>query len=104
LVLENYVKLMPGVPVRLHFVDHSIIERQITDPIRGVPVKRRSLVFYVDERDGVKVDLMYSVVSEKHADDFAGYLPDKSYVRYTFTVVKDAAGTVPPRILETRPR
>lgn len=104
MVLENWVKLAPGVPVRLHFVDHRIVERQITDPIRGVPTTRRSLIFYVDERDGRSVDMMYSVVSEKHASDFEGYLPDKSYVNYTFTIIKDAPGFVPPRITETRSR
>jgi len=104
MVIENWVKLEPGRPKRLHFKDHVIASRQITDPIRGVPATRQGLIFYVDEEDGTRVDKMYSVLSEKHASDFEGYLPDKRYLGYTFVIIKDAPGFVPPRILETRAR
>jgi len=103
-VIENFVKLLPGTAKRLHFKGHRVLSRQITDPILGAPVMRQSLVFDVDEEDGRPVSKMYSVVSERHAGEFAGYLPDRAYTRYTFTVIKDAPGTVPPRILEARPR
>lgn len=103
LPISNFVMLKPGIPVTLHFVDHRIVNRQIEDPVRHVPVTRESLLFYVDEVDGTKLDKMYSILSQKHAAEFAGYLPMKKYVGYRFTVIKDAAGFVPPRIVSVKP-
>jgi len=102
-VIENFVKLRPGVEKKLHFYEHEIVTRVITDPILKMRKKVQSLVFLVDREDGVKVDKMYSIVSEKHAAEFAGYLPGKRYRRFEFVVVKDAPGFVPPRIVEVRP-
>jgi len=101
--IRNFVVLAPGRPVRLHFIDHRVFKRVITDPIRLVPVERESLTFYVDREDGAPVSRVYSIISQKHAAEFAGYLPGKTYTRYEFVVIKDAAGTVPPRIASAIP-
>ena len=101
--ISNYVMLSPGVMVKLHFSDHRILKRTITDPVRGIPVERESLLFYVDKVNGGKVDVMYSILSQKHAAEFAGYLEGVRYKAYEFVVVKDAAGTVPPRIVSVVP-
>lgn len=101
--ISNFVMLKPGVSVRLHFSDHAIVKRQIMDRIRGVMVERESLVMYVDRMNGSKVDLMYSILSQKHAAEFSGYLEGNRYRGYEFVVVKDAAGTVPPRIVSVSP-
>lgn len=101
--ISNYVSLVPGRMVRLHFSDHAILKRQIEDPIRHVQVERESLLLYVDRVDGAPVDKIYSVLSQKHAAEFAGYLEGKRYKAYEFIVVKDAAGTVPPRIVSVVP-
>lgn len=89
--------------VRLHFSDHAVVKRQIEDPIRHVMVERESLLMYVDRVDGSAVDKIYSVLSQKHAAEFSGYLVDKKYKLYEFVVIKDSAGTVPPRIVSTTP-
>jgi len=102
--ISNFVSLAPGVPVELHFKDHGIMMRMITDPIRKVAVQRETLMMYVDRENGVGVDKVYSVLSQKHASELAGYLPGKNYVNYLFTVQKDAPGTVPPRIVKVAPR
>ena len=102
--IENFVKLIPGKPVKLHFREHKLVERQITDPLFKVLKTVRSLLFLVDEVDGRAVDMTYSVVSEKLASDLAGYLEGKRYRAYTFEIVKDAPGTVPPRIVSVTPR
>jgi len=101
--IENFVTLKPGIPVTLHFSDHRVVSRPITDPVRGVASTRESLLFYVDEMDGTKVDKTYSILSQKHAGEFAGYLPGKKYVGYRFTIIKDAPGFVPPRIVSVVP-
>lgn len=104
MAVENFVKLAPGVPVKLHFKDHRFVERVIMDAVFEVPRTVKTLLFLVDERDGTPVDMTYSVLSERLASDFAGDLPGKAYRGYTYTIVKDAPGTVPPRIVERRPR
>jgi hypothetical protein len=101
--ISNYVTLSPGVMVKLHFSDHAILKRKIEDPIRHVQVERESLLFYVDKVNGGPVDKIYSILSQKHAAEFAGYLEGKRYTAYEFVVVKDAAGTVPPRIVSVTP-
>jgi hypothetical protein len=101
--ISNYVTLTPGVSVRLHFKDHQVMMRKITDPVRKVQVDRESLLFYVDKMNGAAVDKVYSILSQKHAAEFAGYLPGKAYLAYEFTVIKDAPGTVPPRIVSVNP-
>jgi len=101
--ISNFIVLRPGIPVTLHFTDHRIVKRTITDPIRGIPVERESLVLYVNRENGSPVDKMYSILSQKHAAEFAGYLEGKRYLAYNFVIVKDAAGTVPPRISQVLP-
>jgi len=101
--ISNYVTLSPGVMVRLHFKDHALLKRQIMDPVRHVQVERESLLFYVDRVDGAPVDKVYSILSQRHAAEFAGYLEGKRYTAYEFVVVKDSLGTVPPRIVSVTP-
>jgi len=101
--ISNFVVLVPGVQKRLRFKDHQVLRRNITDPIRKIQVERESLMMYVSQEDGAPADRVYSILSQKHAAEFAGYLPGKAYTRYEFTVVKDAPGTVPPRIVSVTP-
>lgn len=96
--------LAPGVQVALHFSDHRIVKRVVEDPVRHVQVERESLVMYVDEVNGGKVDKMYSILSQRHAAELGGYLENKRYLNYTFVITKDSAGTIPPRIVSVLPR
>lgn len=102
--LGNWVVLSPGVPKKLHFKEHKFATRTITDAIFGGTREVRSLVFLVDEEDGVKVDKMYSVVSDRLASDLSGYLEGHRYRGYSFTIQKDAPGTVAPRLVEVTAR
>jgi len=67
MVLENYVMLETGVPARLHFSDHVIQRRTVTDPITGGPTIRNVLVFDVDLLNGRDAAAKYSIMAEKHA-------------------------------------
>ena len=102
--LENWVVLRPGVPTRLHFKAHRMVERTITDAIFEVTRTVRSMLFLVDEEDDVPVDKTFSVLSQRLMNDLAGYLEADRYLLYTFTLIKDAPGTVPPRLVEVTPR
>jgi len=102
--IANFVLLAPGVVKRMHFTDHKIEARVITDPVTGRARQVESLLFVLDEEDGRASFKTYSILSMKHAAEFAGYLEGKRYRDYVFEVVKDAPGTVPPRIVSVRPR
>jgi len=100
---ENWVVLKPGVPTRLHFVDHVVMPRVITDPFFKVPREVVSWVFRVDREDGKPVDKIFSVLSDRLKGELAGYIEGKRYREYEFTLLKEAPGTVPPRIVTVTP-
>lgn len=102
MALENWVKLPIGKVVCMHFTEYRVTERQITDPMFKIPRMVKSLVFLVDRKDGQAVDMTFSVVSEKLADELKPYLEDGSFRLYEWCLVKDAPGFVPPRIARRR--
>jgi hypothetical protein len=91
-VLQNYVILEAGIPTRLHFIDHHIERRTITDPVTGQPGSRAVLVFEVDRMDGQPVISKFSTMAEKLAAIFEPYLPTKSYTAFEFTIVQSGEG------------
>lgn len=92
MVLENYVILETGKPARLHFTDHAIQKRTVTDPITGGPTIRSVLVFEVDRLNGRAATAKYSIMAEKHASQFKPYLEEKSYRDYEFVITKTGEG------------
>jgi hypothetical protein len=92
MVLENYVLLETGKPARVHFVDHVIQKRTVTDPITGGPTTRSVLVLDVDRLNGREVTSKYSIMAEKHAGQFEPYLKDKSYRDYDFVITRSGEG------------
>lgn len=104
MVLENYVILETGVPARLHFTDHVIQRRTITDPITGGPATRNVLIFEVDEFNGKPVAAKYSIMAEKHAGQFEPYLADKSYRAYDFQITAVGEGFRRTWSLQVLPR
>ncbi len=84
--MQNYVVLMPGVPARLHFYDHDLVARTITDPLTRKQKSVTTLVFQVDELDGKPAVGQYSTLSQKHYADFQPYLDGKKYTAYDFTI------------------
>lgn len=102
-VEENWVVLEPGVAKRVHMIDHVVGSREITDKYFGRPRTVTTWLFLVDREDGRPVDKTFSVLSGRLKDELSGYIPDKRYKGYEFTFIKDAPGTVPPRILEVTP-
>ena len=92
MVLQNYVILQPDVPTRLHFRDHALQRKTITDPATLQPAGRMTLVFDVDRLDGREVESKLSIMAEKFASLFQPYLADKSYVNYDFIVTVTGEG------------
>ena len=96
--LGNWVKLTPGVEVKLHFREYRITPREIQDPFWKVDRQVNSLLFLVDRENGKPVDKMFSVISDRLAQEFEPYLEDGSYKLYEWTIVKGDNVMVPPRI------
>ncbi len=98
MVLDNWVKLPPGVEVCMRFKDYRVAPRQITDPFFNTPRTVESLLFLVTHVNGMPVDKMFSVISEKLAQEFEPYLEDGTYKVYEWCLVKDAGRFTAPRI------
>jgi len=92
MVLQNYIILQDGVPARLHFRDHLLMTKTITDPTSRQPASRNTLDFDVDRLDGRPVISKMSIMAEKFAGKFQPYLADKSYVDYDFIITVTGEG------------
>jgi len=92
MVLQNYVILDTGIPARVHFTDHVIEKRTVTDPRLGTPTTRNVLVFDVDRLNGKEVTAKYSIMAEKHAGQFEAYLSGQLYRGYDFIITKRGEG------------
>lgn len=104
MVLQNYVILSNEVPAKLHFRDHIIDERTITDRKTGRPTTRRALVFDVDALNDKPVVALYSTMADTHAEQFSAYLDDKSYVNFDFTITQHGDGWMRKWTLQATPR
>lgn len=92
MVLQNNIILQDGIPARLHFTNHTISDRTITDPSTGGPAIRTTLEFEVDRLDARPVDARFSTMAEKLAQNFAPYLPDKRYRDFDFVITQTGEG------------
>ena len=88
MVLQNYVMLETGIPARMHFTDHNIVVKEITDAITGGGTTRNALVFEVDHLNGKQVRAQFSTLAEKLAIEFKPYLDDKSYRNYDVVITR----------------
>jgi hypothetical protein len=91
-ILDNVVRLVAGVPKELHFTDHSLGPVEMADPVTAVVRAVQTLAFVVDIEDGSPVNKLYYVTSDRHAQDFAPYLADRSYVGYTWIITRRGEG------------
>lgn len=92
MVLQNNLMLVNNKPSRLHFRDHRIERRTITDAVTLQPVARNALVFDVDRLDGAAVAAIFSTMAEKLAGMFEPYLTDKSYRNYEVIITQSGDG------------
>lgn len=91
-LLMNYIALAPGVPTRMHFTDDYLVEREIADRETGKPKPIKSLVFWVDELNGVDCARTFSVLSQKLAAHLEPFRPNKDYTHYDFIITQIGNG------------
>lgn len=101
--LENWVILKPGIAVRMHWSDVKKVMAPQIDKLFGIARQVEKIYCRVDRLDGLAVDKTFSIVSKKLADDISGYLPGDKFRGLEFTVIKDAEGYVPPRLVSVTP-
>jgi hypothetical protein len=104
MVLQNNVILQNNIPCRLHFTDHHLLPRTITDPDSGRPGIRNVLEFDVDTLDGRPVGAKFSTMAEKLASQFKPYLDDKSYRNYDFIITQRGEGYLRTWTVQVIPR
>lgn len=102
-MLDNYVRLVPGVPKRLHFTQGQVVEKEITDPALGRGKRLRALELAVDREDGLPTSKSFSVVSEKLAQSLAPYLDGGRLPIYDFTITQYGSGYTRTYTVEARP-
>jgi hypothetical protein len=88
MVLQNTIILQDGVPARLHFTDHHIETRTITDAVLQAGVRKNTLVMSVDRLDGRAVEAVLTTMAEKLAAQLGPYLPDKSYKNFEIIITQ----------------
>jgi len=104
MVLQNNVILQNNIPSRLHFTDHAIGKRTITNPDTGQPAVRTVLEFEVDLLDGRAVVAKFSTMAEKLASQFKPYLDDRSYRNYDFILTQRGEGYLRTWTVQVIPR
>ena len=92
MVLANYVILQEGQPARMHFTEVAKKVKTITDPETGRAKPITTLEFAVDQLNGRAAISTYSVSSQKHAQDFAPYLPGDKFRDYDFIITMSGQG------------
>jgi len=102
-VPENWVILRLGERKTLHFYDHALVTKTITDPVTGRTKSVQSLTMYVDLENDKKVDKMFSVISIKLAQAISAYIPDRRYRDYLFVIEKPIEKFAPPYLVEVIP-
>ena len=91
-LLSNYIRLVPGIPTRMHFTDHYYIDREIADKETGKPKTIKSLVLWVNELGGEPTSRTFSILSQKLAAHLEPFLPDKRYDGYDFLITQIGEG------------
>ena len=90
--LGNYVILKADTPERMHFTDHHIEIRPITDSLTRRTTPKNVALFDVDRLDGQPVNAQFSILAEGLYAKFETYLKDNLYRNYEFIVTQRGFG------------
>ena len=90
--LGNYVILTQDTPERMHFTDHRLETRTITDSLTLKPTPKNVALFTVDRLNGQPVAAQFSVMAETLYAKFEAYLKDNLYRNYEFIVTQRGFG------------
>ncbi len=103
-VLGNYVQFEEGIPRRLHFIGHTMVDRVIRDPVLQMDKPVTTLNLIVDELDGEKVTQVLSVLSENLASQLEPWTQGQRYLNNDFIITKRGTGFQTRYTVEVVPR
>lgn len=92
MTFSNFVALVPGVPIRLHFTDYYRVEREVLEKESGKTKRIWTNVFYTNEVDGEPSSRTFSVMSQKLWAHLEPYVPDNEYRGYDFIITEMGSG------------
>ena len=90
--LGNYVILKPDTGERMHFVEHRIEPRTVTDNVTLRPKAVNVLVLSVDRLNGQAVAAQFSTMSETLYAKLEAYLAGNVYRNYEFIITQRGTG------------
>lgn len=102
-VLENWVKLVPGIEKKMRFSGGSVQQRQIEDPVTRGQKTIRGLIMRVTHEDGMPVQKDFSIVSERLAGEMSAYLTPERLAGFEFTFLKEPGQFTAPRLVRIAP-
>ena len=99
---ESYIELIVGKPVTMRFDKFAWREQTILDKELGFMKRVKSLVFHVIEENGKRVDTVFGMIAKNLQAEFKPYLEGDKYKKYRFTLLKESAAYIAPRLLEVK--
>lgn len=99
---ESYIELIVGKPVTMRFDKYAWREQTILDKEIGFMKRVKSLVFHAIEENGHRTDKIFAIISKNLEAEFRPYLERDEYKKYRFTVLKESAAYIAPRLLEIK--
>ena len=102
-ILENWVKLVPGIEKKLRFSGGSKQARQITDATTKVQKNVNTLVLRVTMEDGQTVQKDFSITSERLAGEMSPYLDPAKLTAFEFTFLKGSVAFSAPQLVRISP-
>lgn len=91
-MLRNFVVLADGVPARMHFAAHALVDKPITDPLTRFPKTVRALELLVDQLNGQAVSAAFSVTAEKLAVQLQPWVENGRLSLVDFVITKRGTG------------
>ena len=88
----NYIILQNGIPKRLQFSELHFEDRDLVDPISGLPKIVRTLVGTVTREDGQEAAKTLSITATKLQTKLLQYMPDPLLPGRIFVITKNGAG------------
>jgi hypothetical protein len=87
----------------MHFINHAIVVKRVTDKLTGLPSDKNSLVFSVDRLNGVEVLTTFSTLADTLAEQLMPYTEGRRYIGLEFTITKHGVGFQTRYSVEVKP-
>lgn len=91
-MFQNYLKLEPDTPTRIHIDDYHKVDRVINDPTLHKDKTVSSRMFWLDEVNGEPAAKSFSVLSEGLWQQLEPYIKNQRFRDFDFVITKRGEG------------